>query len=94
MKRWNSRIADGDAYLFVTPEYNHSFPAALKNAADSVFASFAFRNKPAAVIAYSGSAVGGARAVEHVAHIGIEAEPSQSACDGRAVNRNGCQTLS
>jgi NAD(P)H-dependent FMN reductase len=60
--------------LFITPEYNHSIPAVLKNAIDSVFVSFAFRNKPAAFIGYSGGAVGGARAVEHLAHIAIEAE--------------------
>jgi NAD(P)H-dependent FMN reductase len=74
VKRWNTTIAAADAYLFVTPEYNHSIPAALKNAIDSVFASFGFRNKPAAVVAYSGGAVGGARAVEHLANIAIEAE--------------------
>jgi NAD(P)H-dependent FMN reductase len=48
VRRWNDRIAEGDAYVFVTPEYNHSVPAVLKNAIDSVFATFAFRNKPAA----------------------------------------------
>ena len=26
VKRWNQRIASGDVYLFVTPEYNHSMP--------------------------------------------------------------------
>jgi NAD(P)H-dependent FMN reductase len=74
VKRWNQKIAEGDAYVFITPEYNHSIPAVLKNAIDSVFVSFAFRNKPAAFIGYSGGAVGGARAVEHLAHIAIEAE--------------------
>jgi NAD(P)H-dependent FMN reductase len=74
VKSWNKTIAQGDGYLFVTPEYNHSVPAVLKNAIDSVFASFAFRNKPAATAAYSGGAIGGARAVEHLAHIAVEAE--------------------
>src|SRR5713101_1327652 len=74
VKRWNQKIAEADAYLFITPEYNHSIPAVLKNAIDSVFVSFAFRNKPAAFVAYSGGMVGGARAVEHLAHIAIEAE--------------------
>ena len=54
MKKWNAKIAEGDAYLFVTPEYNHSVPAVLKNAIDSVFATFAFRGKPAAYVGYSG----------------------------------------
>lgn len=74
VKRWNQKIAEADAYLFITPEYNHSVPAVLKNAIDTVFASFAFRNKPAAFVGYSGGAVGGARAVEHLAQIVVEAE--------------------
>lgn len=74
VRRWNDVISAGDAYLFVTPEYNHSVPGALKNAIDSVFATFAFRNKPAASVAYSGGIGGGIRAVEHIAHIAIEAE--------------------
>jgi NAD(P)H-dependent FMN reductase len=74
VKQWNSKIAEGDAYLFITPEYNHSVPGVLKNAIDSVFASFAFRNKPAAFVGYSGGIAAGVRAIEHLAHIAIEAE--------------------
>jgi NAD(P)H-dependent FMN reductase len=74
VKEWNTKIAEGDAYVFITPEYNHSVPAVLKNAIDSVFATFAFRNKPFGCVAYSGSIAGGSRAVEHLAHIGVEAE--------------------
>jgi NAD(P)H-dependent FMN reductase len=74
VQRWNSAIAAGDAYLFLTPEYNHSVPAVLKNAIDSVFGSFGFRNKVAGFVGYSVGLVGGARAVEHLAHIAIEAE--------------------
>jgi NAD(P)H-dependent FMN reductase len=74
VKQWNRKIAEGDAYLFITPEYNHSVPAVLKNAIDSVFATFAFRTKPSACVAYSGGIAGGVRAVEHLAHIAIEAE--------------------
>lgn len=74
VKRWNAMIKDGEAFVVITPEYNHSVPGVLKNALDSVFVSWAFRNKPAAFVGYSGGAVGGARAVEHLAHIAIEAE--------------------
>jgi len=74
VRQWNQKIAEGDAYLFITPEYNHSVPAVLKNAIDSVFATFAFRTKPSACVAYSGGIAGGVRAVEHLAHIAIEAE--------------------
>jgi NAD(P)H-dependent FMN reductase len=74
VRSWNQRIAEGDAFLFATPEYNHSVPAVLKNAIDSVFASFAFRNKAAAFVGYSGGIAAGVRAIEHLAHIAIEAE--------------------
>jgi NAD(P)H-dependent FMN reductase len=74
VRRWNEQVAAADAYLFVTPEYNHSVPGVLKNAVDNVVASHAFRNKPAGFVAYSGGLVGGARAVEHLAAIAIEAE--------------------
>jgi NAD(P)H-dependent FMN reductase len=46
----------------------------LKNAIDSVFASYALRNKPLASIGYSGGIAGGVRAIEHLAHIAIEAD--------------------
>lgn len=74
VKKWNTTVGQADAVLFLTPEYNHSIPAVLKNAIDTLFVSFALRNKPAAFVAYSMGAVGGARAVEHLAHIAIEAE--------------------
>jgi NAD(P)H-dependent FMN reductase len=74
VKSWNQKIGEGDAFLFVTPEYNHSIPGVLKNAIDSVFVSFGFRHKPAGMVGYSAGAVGGARAVEHLAQIGFEAE--------------------
>jgi NAD(P)H-dependent FMN reductase len=74
VKRWNRKIAESDAYLVVTPEYNHSIPGVLKNAIDSVFVSYAFRNKPIAAVTYSGGLAAGSRAIEHLAHCAIEAE--------------------
>jgi NAD(P)H-dependent FMN reductase len=74
VKRWNNKIAEADAYLMITPEYNHSVPGVLKNAIDSVFVSFAFRNKPVAFVGYSGGIAAGTRAVEHLAQIAIEVE--------------------
>lgn len=74
VREWNRKVATGDAYLFVTTEYNHSVPGVLKNAIDNVFVSFAFRNKPAAFVGYSVGPIAAARAVEHLAHIAIEAE--------------------
>ncbi len=74
VRAWNRKVAEGDAFVFVTAEYNHSVPGELKNALDSVFVSFAFRNKPVAFVGYSGGPIAAARAVEHLAHIMIEAE--------------------
>jgi len=61
-KRWAAKIASLDAFVFVTPEYNHGTSAALKNALDFIYAEW--NNKAAGFVAY-GSA-GGARAVEHL----------------------------
>jgi NAD(P)H-dependent FMN reductase len=74
VRKWNQKIAEGDAYLFVTAEYNHSIPGVLKNAVDSVFLSFGFRHKPAGFVGYSIGVSAGVRAVEHLAQIGFEAE--------------------
>ena len=74
VKAWNNKIKEADAYIVVTPEYNHSLPAVLKNAIDSVFVSFAFRNKPIAAVGYSAGISAGIRAIEHLAHVAIEAE--------------------
>ncbi len=74
VRSWNRKIAEGDAFLVVTPEYNHSVPAVLKNAIDSVFVSFGFRNKPIVAVGYSGGITGGVRAIEHLAQIAVEAE--------------------
>jgi NAD(P)H-dependent FMN reductase len=74
VRSWNAKIRAGDAYLVITPEYNRSIPAVLKNAIDSVFVSFGFRNKPVGTVAYSGGPTGGARAVEHLTQIAVETE--------------------
>lgn len=67
-KAWAARIAPCDGFVLVTPEYNHSTSAALKNALDFVYGEW--NNKAAGVVAYGG--VGGARAVEHLRGICAE----------------------
>jgi NAD(P)H-dependent FMN reductase len=74
VRQWNQKIAEADAYLVITPEYNHSVPGELKNAIDSVFVSFAFRNKPMAMVGYSGGIGGAIRAIEHLNQIAVEVE--------------------
>lgn len=61
-KAWSEKIASFDAYVFVTPEYNHSTSGALKNALDFIYKEW--NNKAAGFVSY-GSA-GGARAVEQL----------------------------
>lgn len=61
-KRWAEKIGSFDAFVFVTPEYNHGINGALKNAIDFLFAEW--NNKAAGFVSY-GSAYG-VRAVEHL----------------------------
>lgn len=67
-KVWAAKVAEFDGYVFVTPEYNHSIPASLKNALDAVYAEW--NNKAAGFVSH-GSA-GGTRAVEHLRGIAGE----------------------
>ena len=61
-KAWAAKIATFDAFVFVTPEYNHATSGALKNALDFLYKEW--NNKAAGFVGY-GSA-GGARAVENL----------------------------
>ena len=61
-KKWAAKIASFDAYVFVTPEYNHATCAALKNAIDFLYAEWV--NKAAGFIGYGGTS--GVRAVENL----------------------------
>src|SRR5881628_700106 len=61
-KRWAAKIASMDAFVFVSPEYNHGIPGALKNAIDFLFAEWS--HKAAGFVSYGGAS--GARAVEHL----------------------------
>lgn len=60
-KEWSAKIASFDAYIFVTPEYNHSTSGALKNAIDFLYKEW---NDKAA--GFGVTETGGVRAVEHL----------------------------
>ncbi len=49
-KRWSAKIAEGNGYVIVTPEYNHGYPASLKNALDYLYHEWA--SKPVAFVSY------------------------------------------
>jgi NAD(P)H-dependent FMN reductase len=57
------RLEAADAFVVVTPEYNHSYPASLKNAID--WHRTEWTAKPVAFVSYGGMS-GGLRAVEHL----------------------------
>ncbi|MBN8762320.1 MAG: ACP phosphodiesterase [Thiobacillus sp. 63-78] len=68
-KAFKQAIANVDAILFVTPEYNRSIPGALKNAIDWAsrpWGTNSFSRKPSAVIGTSPGAIGTAVAQQHL----------------------------
>jgi NAD(P)H-dependent FMN reductase len=70
VKRWGAKIADGDAFIMITPEYNHGYTAVLKNAIDVLKGEW--MKKPVAFVSYSMGPLAGARAVEQLRQVVIE----------------------
>jgi NAD(P)H-dependent FMN reductase len=68
--RWGETIDRADGYVVITPEYNHGYPASLKNALDYVFPEL--NRKPIAFVGYGN--VGGARAIEQLRLVAVEFE--------------------
>lgn len=98
--RLTPRLAAADAFVVVTPEYNHSFPAALKNAID--WHHEQWHAKPVGFVSYGGLS-GGLRAVEQLRPVFAEVHAvtvrdtvsfhdawSQFDKEGNAVNPAGC----
>ncbi len=75
--KWTEKLSMLEGFVFVTAEYNHSFPAVLKNALDFAYPEFV--RKPAAYVGYG--ALGAARAVEQLRLVCIELQmaPLQTA---------------
>ncbi|GGU62143.1 FMN reductase [Lentzea flava] len=61
-RAWSSVVASFDGFVFITPEYNHSFPAVLKNALDYLHSEW--HDKAAGFVGLGGD--GGLRAVEQL----------------------------
>ncbi len=66
---FTERIGNADAFVVVTSEYNHGYPAALKTALDTV--KYEWRAKPVGFVAYGGMS-GGLRAVEQMRQVVAE----------------------
>ena len=64
-KKWAEKIGSLDGFVFVTAEYNHGLPGALKNALDFIYGEW--NNKAAGIVSY-GSA-GGARAAVNLRQV-------------------------
>lgn len=67
-QRWAAKLATLDGFIVVTPEYNHSVSAVLKNALDHAYKEF--NRKPISFVGYGG--VGAARAIEHLRMVAVE----------------------
>jgi NAD(P)H-dependent FMN reductase len=68
--RWGRSVDEADGFVVVTPEYNHGYPASLKNAIDHIFPEF--HRKPLMCVGYGN--VGGARAIEQLRLVSVELE--------------------
>jgi len=66
--QWRDKIKEGDGFIVCTPEYNHGYPAVLKNALDYVYS--AWNRKAVGFVSWGG--VGGARAVEQLRLVAVE----------------------
>jgi NAD(P)H-dependent FMN reductase len=97
------RLTSADAFVVVTPEYNHSFPAPLKNVIDWHFKEW--QAKPVGFVSYGGMA-GGLRAVEHLRQVFAELHAvsvrdtvsfhgvwAQFDSEGRPKDADGCERM-
>jgi len=65
---WAKKIAEADGFIVVTPEYNHGYPATLKNNIDCIYREW--NKKPISFVSYGST--GGARVVQQLKEVAIE----------------------
>ncbi len=68
-EQWAEQVDLADGFIFVTPEYNHSYPAVLKNALDHLYMQWV--HKPGAIVSYGGLSAG-YRAAEQLRLVLVE----------------------
>ena len=66
--KWRDKIREADGFIICSPEYNHGYPAVLKNALDYTY--FSWARKAVAFVSWGGA--GGARGVEQLRLVAIE----------------------
>ena len=64
-QEWADKIASGDAMIFISPEYNHGYSPALKNALD--YLGKEWQGKPAAYVGYG--ATNGSRSISQIRQV-------------------------
>lgn len=64
IQKWSEIAYNADGYVIVTPEYNHGYPAVLKNALDWLYLEF--DHKPVGLVGVSDGLTGGARVIEQL----------------------------
>lgn len=77
VRKWSEKIKEANAFIIVSPEYNHGYPGVLKNAIDHLYREW--NRKPIGFISYG--SVAGARVVEQLRLVAIELQliPIQNA---------------
>ena len=75
-RAWSAKIASGDAYVFLSPQYNWGYPAALKNALDHLYHEWG--GKPALIVSYG--ARGGVKAAAQLREVltGLHLHPTSA----------------
>lgn len=68
VKKLTKKISESDGFIIVTPEYNHGYPAVLKNMFDYIYNEW--NKKPIGFVSYGTS--GGVRSVEQLREVAIE----------------------
>jgi NAD(P)H-dependent FMN reductase len=69
-RAWSQKISGADALIFVTPQYNWGYPAALKNAIDHLYREW--HDKPALIVTYGGH--GGTKCAEQLKQVAAAVE--------------------
>ena len=67
-QEWADKISQADAIIFISPEYNHGYSPALKNALD--YLGKEWQGKPAAYIGYG--ATNGSRSIDQIRQVGTQ----------------------
>ncbi|RKG30071.1 NADPH-dependent FMN reductase [Acinetobacter tianfuensis] len=65
---WAAQISKGDAFIFISPEYNHGYSPALKNALDYIGKEWA--GKPAAYVSYGST--NGSRSIDQIRQVATQ----------------------